>query len=560
MFLRCHARALVATLAIVVCSCASRPPASEALTPSSPPRLQAPLFSDLGSYSAPITTDEPMAQRFFDQGLTLTYGFNHAEAIRSFREAVRLDPECAMCYWGIAFALGPNINMSMVEDAQPEAYGAAQKAWQLAGNSTPREQAFIRALVNRYVPPPVKDRSALDRAFSDAMREVARQFPDDAEAQTLFAESLMDLSPWDYWMANGEPKPATREMLTVLERVLAANPNHPGANHLYIHVVEASTSPERAEAAADRLGPLAPGAGHLVHMPSHIYIRVGRYHDAAVANIKAGEADTSYIAQCQAQGVYPLLYHPHNWHFLWASATFAGQKQWAERGALRTRELMGTHRHDDPMFGPYIQHFWLAPLYHQVRFAEWEQILASSEPENLPYTRAIWHYARGMAYAGKGNLKAARKELAAMQPYVDDPALPAVMVSVRNNAHQLAAIARLVLTGTIEARDRKYERAIASLTEAMQLEDALGYNEPEDWHYPVRQILGAVQLDAGNAVAAERSYRDELARHRENGWSLFGLQQSLVAQERTAEAAAVGQRLTMAWEHADIQLTAPIIQ
>jgi tetratricopeptide (TPR) repeat protein len=392
------------------------------------------------------------------------------------------------------------------------------------------------------------------------MSEVARQFPDDAEAQTVFVESLMDLSPWNYWMPNGEPKPATREMITVLERVLAAHPDHPGANHLYIHVVEASSNPDRAEAAADRLGPLAPGAGHLVHMPSHIYIRVGRYHDAAVANIKAGEADTSDIAQCQAQGVYPLLYHPHNWHFLWASATFAGKKEWAERGALRTRELMGTHQHDDPMFGPYIQHFWLAPLYHQVRFAEWDTILASGEPQDLPYPRAIWHYARGMAHAGKGDLSGARKELGAMRPYAEDSTLPAVTVSARNNAQQLVAIARLVLEGTIEEHAGNHDRAIAVLSEAVKLEDALGYNEPEDWHYPVRQILGAVQLVSGKAVDAERTYQDELARHRENGWSLFGLQQSLIAQERTEEAAAVGRRLTTAWAQADIQLTASVVR
>jgi tetratricopeptide (TPR) repeat protein len=370
----------------------------------------------------------------------------------------------------------------------------------------------------------------------------------------------MDLSPWDYWLPNGDPKPATREMIAALERVLAATPNHPGANHLYIHVVEASVNPDRAVAAADRLGPLAPGAGHLVHMPSHIYIRVGRYHDAAVANIKAGEADTSYIAQCQAQGVYPLLYHPHNWHFLWAAATFAGKKEWAERGALRTRELMGTHQHDDPMFGPYIQHFWLTPLYHQVRFGEWDQILAASDPPDLPYPRAIWHYARGMAYAGRGDVKLARQELLAMQPYVEDPTLAGVQVSIRNNARQLAAIARLVLAGTVEERDGKLDRAIEILGEARDLEDALGYNEPEDWHYPVRQILGAVQLEAGKAADAERTYRDELARHRENGWSLFGLQQSLSAQERTEEAAAVGRRLTTAWAGADIQLTASIVR
>jgi tetratricopeptide (TPR) repeat protein len=560
MFPRFSACVLAAVGAITLFACASPPRSTDAAAPAEPPQLQAPLFSDLGSYTMPITTSVPMAQRFFDQGLTLTYGFNHAEALRSFREAARLDPECAMCYWAIAFALGPNINMPMVDEAVPEAHSAAEKALQLSQHASPREQALIRALVNRYAPPPVKDRSALDRAFADAMREVTRQFPDDVEAQTLFAESLMDLSPWDYWLPSGDPKPATREMIAALERVLAATPDHPGANHLYIHVIEASANPDRAEAAADRLGPLAPGAGHLVHMPSHIYIRVGRYHDAAVANIKAGEADTSYIAQCQAQGVYPLLYHPHNWHFLWAAATFAGKKEWAERGASRTRELMGTHQHDDPMFGPYIQHFWLTPLYHQVRFGEWDKILAASEPQDLPYPRAIWHYARGMAYAGKRDVKSARQELLAMQPYVENPALAGVQVSIRNNAQQLAAIARLVLAGTVEERDGKLDRAIQILSEARDLEDALGYNEPEDWHYPVRQILGAVQLEAGRAADAERTYREELARHRENGWSLFGLQQSLIAQERTEEAAAVGRRLTTVWAGADIQLTGSMVR
>jgi tetratricopeptide (TPR) repeat protein len=538
-------------------TCAS--PKSAPSTPTSP-SLQAPLFNDFGNYHVPITTDEPLAQRFFDQGIILAFGFNHAEAARSFREAARLDPECAMCYWGIAFVLGPNINMPMFPEAVPEAYQAAHKASELAGSASTREQALIGALLKRYAPQPVDNRAALDLAFADAMREVARQYPDDLEAQTFFAESLMNLSPWDYWLPDGGPKPATVEVIAALERVRAANPDHAGANHLYIHAIAASSNPGRAEQAADRLAPAAPGAGHLVHMPSHIYIRVGRYYDAAVANIKAGEADTSYIAQCQAQGVYPLLYHPHNWHFLWAAASFQGKKEWAERGAFRTRELMGTYQHNDPMFGPYIQHFWLAPLYHQVRFAEWDAILASSEPQNLPYPRAIWHYARGMAHAGKGQLDAATSELDAMDQYVDDPALPKVMVSVRNSAQQLGEIARLVLEGNIEARAGNYNGAIAILTEAVAHEDKLGYNEPEDWPDPVRQILGAVQLDAGKAADAERSYRDELARHPENGWSLFGLQKSLIAQGRTAEAADVGKRQAIAWANADVSLTASVIR
>jgi len=557
MKLRIVACGLAVMWSTAITACAGQTPTPAVPQPS---KLQAPLFNDLGNYSVRITTDEPLAQRFFNQGVMLTFGFNHAEAGRSFREAARLDPECAMCYWGIAFVLGPNVNVPMFAGAVPEAYRAAQKAAELADSTSPREQALIGALLKRYAPQPADDRSALDRAFADAMREVARQFPDDHEVQTFFAESLMNLSPWDYWSATGEPKPTTVEVIAALERVQAENPNHAGANHLYIHAIEASSNPGRAEDAADRLAPAVPGAGHLVHMPSHIYIRVGRYYDAAVVNIKAGEADASYIAQCQAQGVYPLLYHPHNWHFLWASATFAGKKEWAERGALRTRELMGTHRHDDPMFGPYIQHFWLAPLYHQVRFAEWDVILASAEPQNLPYPRSIWHYARGMAYAGKGELDAATRELDAMDQYVDDPALPAVMVSVRNSAQQLGAIARLVLEGDIEARAKNYDRAIAILSEAVALEDKLGYNEPEDWPYPVRQILGAVQLEAGRAADAERSYRDELARHPENGWSLFGLQQSLIAQGRTVEAAAVGRRLAVAWFNADTRLSASAIR
>jgi tetratricopeptide (TPR) repeat protein len=557
MIRRIIACAVGATLAIATAACTSRPPTS---APSPASKLQAPLFSDLGSYSVPITTDQPLTQRLFDQGLILTFGFNHAEAGRSFREAARLDPDCAMCYWGIAYVLGPNINMPMVPEDVPAAYSAAQKASELASKASPHEQALIGALRQRYAAQPVDDRALLNLAYADAMREVARQYPDDNEIQTFFAESLMDLSPWDYWLPSGEPKPETVEVIAALERVRAANPDHVGANHLYIHAIEASSNPGRAENAADRLAPAVPGAGHLVHMPSHIYIRVGRYYEGAVVNIKAGEADMSYIAQCQAQGVYPLIYHPHNWHFLWASATFAGKKEWAERGALKTRELMGTHHYDDPMFGPYIQHFWVTPLYHQVRFAEWDAILATTEPQNFPYPRAVWHYARGMAYAGKGDLDAATRELDAMDQYVDDPALASVIVSARNNAAQLASIARLVLEGSIEAHRKNYKESIAILKKAVALEDQLGYNEPEDWPYPVRQILGAVQLDAGAAVDAEHSYREELARHTENGWSLFGLQQALVLQGRTAEAEAVGERFQRAWAHADTTLTASIIR
>jgi tetratricopeptide (TPR) repeat protein len=523
------------------------------------PKLQAPLFNDLGDYSVKITTDSPISQQFFDQGLMLTFGFNHAEAARSFREAARLDPECAMCYWGVAFALGPNINMPMVDAAVAEAYSASRKALELSSGVTARERALINALVKRYAQEPAADRARLDLAFANAMREAAQAFPDDPEIQTFFAESLMDLSPWDYWV-DGKPKPAMVEAIAALEHVLAMNRNHAGANHLYIHAIEAGPEPKKAESAADRLGPLAPGAGHLVHMPSHIYIRLGRYYDAAVANIKAGEADTSYIAQCQAQGVYPLLYHPHNWHFLWSSASFGGKSEWARRGALKTRELMGTHRHDDPAFGPIIQHFWLTPYYDDVRFGRWDEILAYPRPEEAPYTLSMWHYARGMALAAKGNLTAASSELQELRKQAANPELAKVQVSVRNNASQLAAIAERVLAGDIEARRNNLEGSIALLREAVGLEDSLGYNEPEDWHLPVRQLLGAVLLQSGQAAQAEAVYREELADHPENGWSLFGLEKSLRAQSRNDEADAVRQRFEKAWQHADIQLSQSVVR
>jgi len=523
------------------------------------PKLQAPLFNDLGDYSVAITTDSPLSQQFFDQGLMLTFGFNHAEAARSFREGARLDPECAMCYWGVAFALGPNINMPMVDDAVAEAYSASRKAVDLSAGVTSRERALIEALSKRYAQQPVADRAPLDLAFANAMREAAGAFPDDLEVQTFFAESLMDLSPWDYWV-DGKPKPAMAEAIAALEHVLALNKNHAGANHLYIHALEAGPEPAKAESAADRLGPLAPGAGHLVHMPSHVFIRLGRYYDAAVANIKAGEADTSYIAQCQAQGVYPLLYHPHNWHFLWSSATFGGKSEWSKRGALKTRELMGTHRHDDPAFGPIIQHFWLTPLYDDVRFGRWDQLLAYPRPEEAPYTLGMWHYARGMAHAAKGDFAAASGELAALRKHAANPELAKVQVSVRNNAAQLVAIADRVLAGDIEARRSQRKAAIALLREGVALEDALGYNEPEDWHLPVRQLLGAILLDDGQAAQAEAVYREELADHPENGWSLFGLEKSLRAQSRNEEADAVRQRFERAWRHADIQLSHSVVR
>jgi tetratricopeptide (TPR) repeat protein len=521
----------------------------------------APLFNDLGSFSRPISTSNAAAQRYFSQGLILAYGFNHREAARSFRAAARLEPGCAICWWGVALVLGPNINMPMVEEDFAEAYQASRRALALRDTASPVERTLIEALSLRYAEEPPADRSSLDKAYAEAMRSAARLHPDDVDVLALAAESLLDLSPWDYWTGDGQPKNAVQETVALLERAIARQADHPGALHLYIHAVEASARPEQAMAAADRLNGLVPGAGHLVHMPAHIYIRTGRYHDAVEVNIRAGEADQSYIAQCNAQGVYPLLYHPHNWHFVWAAATLEGNQRLAGEGAQKTAALMAGHDLGDPAFAPIVQHFTLTPLYHAVRFGRWQEALDYPAPAaDFPYVQAMRHYARGMALAAKGRSAAALQELRALQRIATDPRLAQVQISPRNNAQNLVAVAERVLAGVIEARRGRYRRALPALEQAVALEDALGYNEPADWPHPVRQVLGAVLLDAKRAADAERVYREDLAKLPQNGWSLFGLERSLRLQGKSREAAEVKEKFALAWRHADVTLSASMIR
>lgn len=520
----------------------------------------APLFENLGAHSRPVSTSNPRAQRYFNQGLILAYGFNHAEAARSFREAWRLDPSCAMCAWGVALVLGPNINLPMMESDIAEAYSMSREAQRLAGDAPPVERALIEALIARYAAHPAADRSALDRAYADAMREVAGRFPDDADVLALFAESLMDLNPWSYWLQDGNPRATTSEALAALERATARSPRHPAALHYYIHVLE-EPDPKRAEAAADTLRDLVPGAGHLVHMPGHIYLRVGRYKDALDVNLRAGQVDSDYIEACRVQGFYALGYHPHNWHFVWAAGTLAGNRENALLGAEKTGHLMHGQSPVDPMLGPIVQHFALTPIYVAARFALWDRVLAFPVPQaDAIYSRAIHHYARGLAYGGRGDLASAERELREVRKLAAHPALAATQVSVRNNAQGIIAVAERVLTGDIAARRKHYAAAIAALREGAQREDALGYNEPEDWHYPVRLLLGMVLLEAGKPAGAEQAFREDLAKHPENGWALFGLAQSLDAQQRSAEANAVRARFDAAWRHADIELTAAVLR
>ena len=534
---------------LLAAACASTPEPKHA-------ERTAPLLDGMGDLHWPISTDSELAQRYFDQALTLAYGFNHLEAERSFRQAAALDDDCAICFWGASLVLGPNINDPIpTPEREVKAYETLDEAIARMEHASDKEQALIEALKSRYAPSPPADRSALDQAYANAMRSVADSYSGDLEIQTLFAEAMMDTMPWDYWMANGEPKPLTTEVFARLERVLQRAPNHPGANHFYIHAVE-QEHPERGVQAADNLRRVVPGAGHLVHMPSHIYIRVGRYHDGSLANERAIEADDDYVTQCRAQGIYPVAYVPHNHHFLWATTTMEGRSADSIAAARHTAEHVNHALMRDPQMA-MLQHFASIPYYALVRFGHWQEILEEPAPEtDLLYPTAVWHYARGVAYVRQGKLGKAKQELGEVRAIASDPALQEVRIWGLNPASSLAQIAASVLQGEIDAAKTKTNAAVAELRKAIAIEDGLIYGEPPDWFYPVRQNLGAILLEAGRPGQAEEVYREDLARFPDNGWSLFGLAQSLRAQGKKAEAAEVQRRFETAWKYADVEITA----
>lgn len=517
----------------------------------------APLLEGMGDLHHAITTESEMAQRFFDQGLTLSYAFNHKEAERSFREAARLDPECGMAYWGIALVQGPNINMAIMDTAAvAPAYEAIQKALALSPDGTEKEQAFIDALAKRYAPKVVDDRKSLDEAYANAMREVTKRFTDDPDATALFAEALLDLHPWKYWEKDGEPKPWTPEIIGTLEAGLQKWPRHPGLNHFYVHAVEASPTPDRATASADLLRDLVPSAGHLVHMPGHIYIRTGRYQDAVVANEKAIAADSSYITQCHAQGIYPIGYVPHIYHFLSAAATMAGNS----KKALEAARHMAMHQDQELMRQPgygTLQHYTTIPHYALVKFGMWDDLLKEPAPaEDLLYPGGVWHYAIGMAYTRINQLGKAEKELKMLEAIAGNDTLRSITIWDINTTYDLMQIALETLRGELAAKRKNFGKAITHLENAVEVEDNLTYDEPPPWYSPARHNLGAVLLEAGRAAEAARVYKEDLKKYPENGWSLYGLYMSLLAQGKNAEAESVKQRFDQAWNGADVKVTA----
>jgi tetratricopeptide (TPR) repeat protein len=525
---------------------------SDGMDKAAPSGALAPRLQNLGDYVFKVTANGERAQLFVNQGLNLTYGFNHAEAGRAFREAARLDPDCAMAYWGQALVLGPNINMPMNAADEPKAYELVQKAVALKSHASPREQAYIDALAHRYSGK-AADRAERDRAYADAMRELHKRYPDDLDAATLFAESLMDLRPWNYWTRDYRPYPETTEAIAALESVLQHDQNHPGANHYYIHVMELPY-PERAEAAADRLTKLMPGAGHMVHMPAHIYQRVGRYADSSAANERAILADEDYISQCRAQGIYPLTYYPHNIHFLWSAATMEGRSRVAIDAARKTAAQIPPQALVE---APILQGFLVVPYYALTRFGKWQEILQEPQPKhNTAFVRSVWHYARGMAYAGLGQFNNAAVELQKLRDLAQSPELAKEASWSNNTAPSILGVAVEGLAGELAARQKHYAEAIAHLDTAVRLEDALVYVEPADWHYPMRQSLAAVLLEAGRAKEAEVVYGEDLRRNPGNGWSLFGLKESLLAQGKKDQAAEIDERFQKAWARADVTLSA----
>jgi hypothetical protein len=537
---------LVATTAIlfpVVTALAADPPPSAA-----PTTRGAPLFDNLGHYHKAVTTRSERAQRYFDQGLTLTYAFNHAEAARSYGEAARLDPACAMAWWGVALSYGPNINKPMDPADAPKAWEALSKARELATGVSEPERAYIDALSKRYAEHPPQDRGALDHAYADAMRELALRYVDDPDAATLFAESLMDLSPWDYWTKDARPKPETKELLAALERVIAQHPDHPGANHYYIHAVEA-VEPEKGLASADRLLHYAPGAGHLVHMPAHIYLRLGLYREASVANELAAKADQSYIAQCKAQGYYPAMYYPHNVHFLWYTNAMEGRSQASLAAAQEIARHAGHIKiAEAERFAPLVS-------LVQVRFGRWNEALAQpAVPEDQRFAAAMSHYTRGLALAAKNQADAADAELAALRHTADAPDVTSIDTP-QFPASRLLQIAAHDLAGQAALRKGNPDQAIAELTKAVELEDELPYMEPPYSYIPMRHGLGAALLAAGRTADAEKVYREDLRRHPNNGWALFGLSETLRARGNADAADAVRAQFQQAWIRADVKIT-----
>lgn len=512
----------------------------------------APLFKGFSKLHYKVTTNSPKAQQYFNQGLALLYAFNHGEAGRSFKQVIRLDSTCAMGYWGLALILGPNYNAALDTVNLREIHDALDSAIRLAPQASPEEQALIYALTARFPATAVKDMTPYKLAYTAAMRQAHEKFPADVEIAVLYAEAMMNEHPWDLWLDDGTAQPWTPIIIQLLENILIDHPDHPGAMHLYIHAIEASGFPDKALPVADRLVDLIPAAGHLVHMPSHIYLRTGNYHKGVVVNEKASVADSSYIAQCKVQGMYPMIYYPHNVHFLAACAFLEGNGQKALDAAWIVSRLA------DKKYlaaSVSIQHFYIIPWYTLVHLARWDEILALPMPgESLKYPNAIYHYARGMAFTAKGQLQEAELELKNVQAYAADETLRPLMVWDMNSVLDLMKMAALVLEGEMAGHRQEFEKSIALLREAVKIEDGLNYIEPPDWFFSVRHTLGHVLVQAKQFAQAEKIYLEDLRNLPENGWALIGLYNSLQGQDKPEAAAAVKKRFKKAWKWADMDI------
>ena len=504
----------------------------------------APRLQNLGAHTFPVGTSVPRAQLFMNQGLNLTYGFNHAEAGRAFAEAARLDPSLAMAYWGQALVLGPNINAPMDAEAEPKALALIQKAIALKPKATARERAYIDALAARYTGK-AEDRAVADRAYATAMQKLTEQFPDDLDARTLYAESLMDLRPWGYFTRDGQLHEESKLVKTALQYVIDRHQRHPGALHLWIHLWE-STDPKRAEAEADRLVPLMPGAGHMVHMAAHIYQRVGRHQDVIDVNLMAAKADEDYIAQCRAQGIYPLAYYPHNLHFIWMGASANGQKTLAFESA---RKLAAAVPREALASTPILQGFLVVPYFAMVRFSDWDAILAEPKPAHeSAFTGSIWRYARALALIKRGQVADAERELTELRALAVDPSLKGQTTFSANSGAAIVQIAPEIVAGEIALARGDVDRAIAHFDRAVRYEDALVYQEPPDWHVPARQNLANALMAANRPAEAETVLWEDLKRNAEHGWTLTLLSKALKAQDKFTDAALIDARFAKSWK------------
>ena len=511
-----------------------------------------PLFDNLGSHHHPITTTSEQAQRYFDQGLRLVYAFNHEEAIKSFEAAAQLDSQAAMPYWGIALALGPNINRAMGKKDERRAIEIVQKARRLVEHTTPVEQAYIEAMVTRYVSRKGLNRKGLDEAYAKAMRSVAQRFPEDTDAATLFAEALMDLRPWDFWKPDGQPQPGTDEIVATLESVLAKNPDHPGACHYYLHAVEASLQPERALPCSERLPGLMPGAGHLVHMPAHIYMRLGMYHEAVERNQEAAHVDEQYLADRHPTGEYAAGYFAHNLHFLWASLAMEGRNIEAMKAA---RDLTATISPEEASKDRSKELYLPTPIFSMIRFGRWDELLREPPPrKGLRLMEGMWRLGRGLAHVRTGRLPGAEGEHVVLSGLTRQ--IRRDRSTEEKTEKALLKIAEKVLSGEIAARRQQYDDAIRLFEEAIKIEEALPYSEPPLWPLSVRHHLGALLLLAERPAEAEAVYQADLLRHPDNGWALTGLIQSLRAQQKEDLAVEAEDRFKKAWTHADFIPTA----